>query len=181
MGELFAYHVVTEKPMVVGQHIIFDEIHHNGVWKRVNEKLNIVRDIYRNPKNYQNDTIEHHISVALREVALEKIRQEKYSNYPSRMACLYVSKTLEEAERWFEYFTDIGRPTFQIVKLKIKGNVFYGDAIKCFDATVYEQDNLALAEKYWENGENPDGEEPIVEMLVDGDIEVIEIVKEKIS
>lgn len=48
MSELFAYHVVTEKPMVVGQHIIFDEMPHNGVWKRVNEKLYIVKEIYRN-------------------------------------------------------------------------------------------------------------------------------------
>ena len=49
------------------------------------------------------------------------------------MACLYVSKTLEEAEEWFDYFISLGRPTFQIVKLKIIGNVFCGDAEKCFD------------------------------------------------
>lgn len=176
MEELTAYHVVTEKPMHIGQHIVFDENHHNGVWKRVNEKFDIVNDIYNNPEKYKDAELEHHTSVALRELALEKVRVNKYPNYPSRMACLYVSKTLKEAETWFEYFVDLGRPTFQIVKLKIKGNVFYGDAEKCFDGRLTEKENLALAEKYWGNQSFNDSS--ILEMLVDGDIELVEIVKE---
>lgn len=84
--ELFAYHVVTEKPMHIRQHIVFDENHHNGVWKRVNEKVDIVNDIYNYPERYKNIELEHHISVALRELALEKVRVDKYPNYPSRLA-----------------------------------------------------------------------------------------------
>lgn len=174
--KLFAYHVVTEKPMHTGQHIIFDENHHNGVWQRVNEKLDIVNDIYKNPDKYKNTSLEHHTYVALRELALEKIRLSKYSYYPSRMACLYVSKTLKEAEKWFDYFVSLGRPTFQIVKLKVNGNVFYGDAEKCFDGRLTEKENLILAEKYWENKDSDDSS--IMEMLVDGNIEVVEIVEE---
>lgn len=93
------------------------------------------------------------------------------------MACLYVSKTLEEAEKWFDYFVSLGRPTFQIVKLKVNGHVFCGDATKCFDGKLTEIDNLALAEKYWEN--NTFDNSSIIEMLVDGNIEVVEILKEK--
>lgn len=92
------------------------------------------------------------------------------------MACLYVSKTLEEAEKWFDYFISLGRPTFQIVKLKVNCNVFYGDAGKCFDSKLTEKENLILAEKYWDNKDFD--ESSIIEMLVDGDIEVVEIVKE---
>lgn len=176
MEELFAYHVVTEKPMHIGQHIIFDESHHNGVWQRVNDKTDIVNDIYNCPEKYKNIKVEHHTSVALRELALEKVRIKKYPDCPSRMACLYVSKTIEEAEKWFDYFAGLDRPTFQIVKLKINGNVFYGDATKCFDGKLTEKENLALAEKYWENKDF--SKTSILEMLVDGDIEVIEIVKE---
>lgn len=176
MAELIAYHVVTEKPMHKGQHIVFDEIHHNGVWKRVNEKLDIVNDIYNNPEKHKNIELEHHISVALRELALEKVRVNKYPNFPSRMACLYVSKTLEEAEKWFDYFVNLERPTFQIVKLKVNGNVFYGDAEKCFEGRLTENENLILAEKYWENKDFD--KSSILEMLVDGNIEVVEIVKE---
>ncbi len=131
MKKCIAYHVVTEKPMYIGQHIVFDENHHNGVWQRVNEKLDIVNDVYKNPEKYKNTQLEHHTSVALREVALEKVRVNKFPKYPSRMACLYVSKTLEEAEKWSDYFIRLGRQAFQIVKLKINGNVFYGDAEKC--------------------------------------------------
>lgn len=175
MDNFFAYHVVTEKPMHVGQHIVFDKNHHNGVWKRVNEKLDMVSNIYNHPEKYKGVELEQRISVALRELALEQVRIEKYPNYPSRMACLYVSKTLEEAEKWFDYFISLGRPTYQIVKLKVNGNVFYGDAEKCFDGKLAEKENLLLAEKYWEN-KNFD-ESSILEMLVDGDIEVVEIVK----
>ncbi len=176
MKEIFAYHVVTERPMYTGQRIIFNEKHHNGVWQRVNEKLDIVNDIYNNPEKYMNVELEHHASVALRELALEKVRISKYPNYPSRMACLYVSKTLDEAENWFDYFTSLDRPTFQIVQLRINGNVFYGDATKCFDGKLTEKENLALAEKYWKNKDFD--KTSILEMLVDGDIEVVEIVKE---
>lgn len=175
--ELFAYHVVTEKPMHIRQHIVLDENHRNGVWKRVNEKVDIVNDIYNYPERYKNIELEHHTSVALRELALEKIRVNRYPDYPSRMACLYVSKTLEEAETWFKYFVDLGRPTFQIVKLKIKGNVFYGNAENCFDGRLTEKENLLLAERYWENQNF--NKSSILEMLVDGDIEVVKIVKER--
>lgn len=41
-----------------------------------------------------------------------------------------------------------------------------------------KEENLKQAQRYWENKENPQGERGIVEMLVDGDIEVVEIVKE---
>lgn len=176
MKDMYFYHVVTEKPMYVGQHIVFDENHHNGVWQRVNKKLDIVSDIYNNPEKYKDIELEHHTSVALRELALEKVRVKKYPSFPSRMACLYVSKTLEEAEKWFDYFVSLGRPTFQIVKLKVNGNVFYGDAEKCFDGKLSEKENLILAKKYWETADF--NENSIIEMLVDGDIEVIEIVKE---
>ncbi|MFG6394612.1 MAG: hypothetical protein K1W24_10625 [Lachnospiraceae bacterium] len=40
----FAYHAVTEQPVHSGQHIIFDENHHNGVYKRVMDKKGIVND-----------------------------------------------------------------------------------------------------------------------------------------
>lgn len=177
LNNIYVYHVVTERPMYIGQHIVFDENHYNGVWQRVNEKLDIVGDIYNNSEKYMNVELEHHTSVALRELALEKVRLRKYSNYPSRMACLYVSKTLEEAEKWFDYFVSLGRPTFQIVKLKVNGHVFCGDATKCFDGKLTEIENLALAEKYWEN--NTFDNSSIIEMLVDGNIEVVEILKEK--
>ncbi len=174
---MYVYHVVTERPMQVGQNIIFDEQHRSGVFNRVYEKINIVNDIYANPEKYNAVVLEHHTSVALRELALEEVRQKKYPNYPSRMACLYVSKTLEEAEKWGEFFVRIGRPTYHIVKLKVEGNYFVGNATKCFDGQIDKTENIRLAEMYWEN-KIENSKEVICEMLVDGYITVVEIVKD---
>ena len=173
-----AYHVVTDRPMQVGQHIVFDEQHHSGVYQRVMERQPLVQAIYENPDAYAGQELEHHTMVALRELALEAVRQQQYPEYPSRMSSLYVSETLAEAEKWGAFFARIGRPTYHIVKLRIQGRRFDGDATKCFDATVREAENMTMAQAYWENRPNTDETAAIHEILVDGDIEVVEIVKE---
>lgn len=170
------YHVVTERPMWAGQHIIFDGGHRNGVYRRVQDKIGIVKDIYVNPGDYDAQTLEHHTSVALRELALEQVRLAEFPEYPSRMACLYVSKTFEEAEKWAGLFAQWGRPTYHIVKLRTTGRVFVGNANLCFRGELEPEKNLEMARKYWKVEET--GEDPIVEMLIDGDIEVVEIVRE---
>ena len=164
--------------MYAGQQLIFDNEHHNGVYQRVMDKLEIVQDIYSDPSKYDADTLEHHTSVALRELALEEVRQAKYPQYPSRMGCLYVSRSFGEAMRWGDYFAKIGRPTYHIVKLDIKGNCFVGDAAKCFRGQLTREENLKLAENYWCIHIEPDDPHTICEMLVDGQITVVEIVKE---
>lgn len=179
MQEIFyAYHVVTERPMRLGQHILFDDTHHSGVYERVMAKKDIVDDIYRNPQKYRDGELEYPVMVALRELALEEVRREKYPDYPSRMGCLYVSEALQESQNWANYFIGLGRPTFQIVKVKVTGSRFMGNAAKCFDGTTSKEENLLLAEKYWENGPNSPEEPPINEFLVSGDIEIVEIVQE---
>lgn len=51
MAEIFyAYHVVTERPMQLGQHILFDDTHHSGVYERVMGRLDVVNDIPQSPK-----------------------------------------------------------------------------------------------------------------------------------
>ena len=175
---MFVYHVVTDRPMYVGQQIIFDDEHHSGVYQRVYEKKDVVNDIYANPEKYDAETLEHHTSVALRELALEEVRQKKYPQYPSRMGCLYVSKTFEEAEKWGNFFAKIGRPTYHIVKLDITGIYFVGDATKCFKGQLRKEENLRLAEVYWEANGDSENQQAICEMLVNGQITVVEIVKE---
>lgn len=172
------YHVISDTPKQAGQRFILDENHPNGVHDRVYAQISTVEDIYKNPEKYKDVQLTHEVDVALRELALEKVRKEKYPQYPSRMASLYVSNTYEEAERWGEYFARIGRPTYGVAKIEARGSCYCGDAYKCFDGTVYEEENLRMAEIYWLNGPNEDGHEPITEVLVDGEIEVVEIVKE---
>ena len=172
------YHVVSDVPKQAGQRFVLDEKHPNGVYDRVYAQMGIVEDIYKNPEKYEGVELSHEVKVALRELALEKVRKEKYPRHPSRMAALYVSRTFEEAERWGEYFARIGRPTYGVARIEVDGNCYYGDAYKCFDGTISEEENLRLAEIYWRNGPNEDGHEPIIEVLADGDIKIVEIVKE---
>ena len=176
MGKFF-YHVVTERPMYLGQVIIFDDNHHSGVYERVYYLENKVNNIYKNPNKYINEEFDHHTKVALRELALEEVRQKDYPSYPSRLVSLYVSKTLEEAESWYNYFINLGRPTYQIVKVILNGNSFTGDACNCFDGTIDKQYNLEQAKIYWKAKDNNKGKKPIYETIVDGEIKVIEIIK----
>ncbi len=90
----------------------------------------------------------------------------------------YVSRTYREAEQWGDYFAKLGRPTYGIARIRVNGNIYEGDAYKCFDGSTDEVENIRMAEIYWLNGPNEDGREPIVEILADGDIEIVEIVKE---
>lgn len=109
---------------------------------------------------------------------MEEVRKKKYPNYPSRLASLYVSATLEEALKWYEMFTEWGRPTYSIVKVVVDGNIYVGDSWNCFDGTTSRRKKLELAENYWKNKKNNIGKEPIREILANGKIKVIEIVKE---
>lgn len=171
------YHVISDTPKQSGEHILLDNRHPNGVYQRVCAQLGTVAEIYRNPQKYAGLKLPHEVDVALRELALEKVRKARYPQYPSRLASLYVSQTYDEAAQWADYFVRLGRPTYGIARITVNGNRFFGDAYKCFDGTVWEEKNLEMAEMYWANGENPDGHRPIVEILVDGDIEITEMVK----
>lgn len=176
MNETIVYHVITDRPMQVGQHIIFDDTHHSGVYTRVMALADTVRDVYAHPEQYPVP-LEHHLDVALRELAMEEVRREFYPEYPSRMGCLYVSRELEEARRWGEFFARIGRPTYAIAELRVTGRAFVGNACNCFDGTPDHEENVKKAHHYWQNLPSDEGHD-IWEMLVDGDIEVLRFVEE---
>ena len=177
MQKIF-YHVVTERPLRVGQEIVFDDNHHSGVYDRVYSLEKKVNDIYLNPQKYTDALLNHHLKVALRELAMEEVRKEKYPNYPSRLASLYASATLEEALKWYDMFIEWGRPTYSIVKVMVDGNIYVGDSWNCFDGTTSRRKNLELAENYWKSKKNNIGKEPIREILANGKIKIIKIVKE---
>lgn len=173
-----AYHVVTERPMQAGQILRFDQDMLTGVARRVNEKAGAIEQIYAHPDRFVAEQLEHHTRVALRELALEEVRRSRYPQYPSRLNCLYVSETLDEAEVWANSFVRWGRPTYHIVKVSLTGRVFTGDAHNCFEAATNLAQNISLAERYWRNLPNEYGKPPVRETLADGQIEVLEIVRE---
>ena len=85
MKEYTAYHVVTERPMTVGQVLCLDETYPSGVYRRVMEKVPLVEEIYQNPGAWAGKPLEHHTMVALRELSLEQVRREQFPQHPSRL------------------------------------------------------------------------------------------------
>lgn len=174
--EKYFYHVVTNKPMYVGQKINFTEDNQSGVYKRVMEKEDLVKDIYLHPENYHQEDLEHHTKVALRELAMEEVRQQHFPNYPSRLKSLYVSTNIDDAYMWANSFIKKDRVVFQIVKLKTSGNSFTGNAYNCFEGTTNKEHNLKESFKYW-NNIIEDETKIIYETIIDGEIEVVEIIE----
>lgn len=169
----YFYHTVTERPMFLNQVIEFNENNHSGVYERIYKEKESVDKIY----DKEDIELTNDIEKALREFALEEVREKEYPEYPSRLSCLYVSNSLEEAEFWYNTFITQGRPTFQLVKVEVEGRSFTGDAWNCFHGTKDIEKNYTLARKYWNNEKNERGEKPIVETLVDGKIKIVEIIK----
>ena len=190
--ELTVYHLVTRKKMNLGQIIHFDDNQRNTLYSFFfeREQLNSKReDFYQiikthtsnegmdlNSENaslvvtYANQTIR-----AIREVIVEIVRLQEFPQYPSRLSCLYATKSYEDVLKWKEVFTSYNRDVLQIVKLRVKGNSFEGDG-----NLLPKEDGVSFARKmeqardYWRG--NVKNELP--ELLIDGEIEVVEIMED---
>ena len=169
----YVYHVVTERPMNLGQCIKFDERNHNGVYDRVMTFKRIIdgEDLNSELSEMIKSDMEKWGKVAYRELALEEVRRKYYSDYPSRMACLYTTKTFDEAKNWAFFFESLGRNVISIAMLRVEGRIFHGDACNCFDGTGVNSD-IENAHLYWQNNKT---DKPVIETLVDGVIFVEEL------
>lgn len=68
-------------------------------------------------------------SRAVRETICELVRSAYFPDRPSRLKCLYVCKTLEEAYIWKNNFEKNNRKVLQLVELSSDGEAFTGDAV----------------------------------------------------
>lgn len=69
------------------------------------------------------------------------------------------------------------RDVYSVVKLKVSGNIFTGYADNCWTKDLLESEHILRAERYWSN-DRPTLENPTHETIVNGRIEVLEIVKD---
>ena len=72
--------------------------------------------------SYMDQTIR-----AVRETIVEMVRLQEFPEYPSRLSCLYVAKSYEDALKWRALFDSYNREVLQIVKLRAIGSSFEGD------------------------------------------------------
>lgn len=111
---------------------------------------------------------------AIREAITEMVRLQEYPEYPSRLSCLYATKSYEEALKWKELFVSFNRKVLQIVKLRVVGNYFEGDGdlLPGADGVPFAH-KIEQARNYWEGNVKTD----LPELLINGKIEVVEIIE----
>lgn len=189
-NDLNVYHIVTRKKMNLGQIIRFDNNQNNTLYRfffereHLNSKgddiIQILQDHYTNDGlNMNNENAEVTIKYvdqtirAIREVIVEMVRLQEYPDYPSRLSCLYATKSYEDALKWKEIFDSYNRNVLQIVKLRVIGNSFLGDAnlLPKEDGVPFSR-KIDQAREYWKGNVNTE----LPELLVNGKIEVIEII-----
>lgn len=189
-NEFYVYHIVTRNKMRIGQIINFDENQKNTLYKfffereHLNAKgedfikilyghysdegLNMNKENAEVAINYVSQTIR-----AIREVIVEMVRLQEYPEYPSRLSCLYATKSYDDALKWKEVFDSYNRRVLQIVKLRVNGRSFEGDG-----TLLPKEDGVSFAQKieqardYWKGNVN----NQLSELLVSGKIEVVEII-----
>lgn len=188
--ELYVYHIVTRKKMRIGQIINFDKNQKNTLYSFFFEKehlnskgedfFHILYEHYSSEGmslniedanvaiKYAGQTIR-----AIREVIVEMVRLQEYPEYPSRMSCLYATKKYEDVLKWKELFISFDRKVLQIVKLRVIGNSFEGDGnlLPKEDGVPFSR-KIEQAREYWRGNVNND----LPELLIDGEIEVVEII-----
>ncbi|WJE50459.1 DUF2441 domain-containing protein [Bacillus cereus] len=188
--ELYVYHIVTRKKMILGQIINFDKNQNNTLYRfffereQLNSKgedfIQILQDHYINEGlNMNKENAEVAIKYvdqtirAIREVIVEMVRLQEYPEYPSRLSCLYAAKSYEDALKWKELFDSYNRKVLQIVKLRVIGNSFEGDGnlLPKEDGVPFSR-KIEQAKEYWKG--NVKNELP--ELLINGKIEVVEII-----
>ncbi len=188
--EKIVFHVVSHNKLSVGQHLQFGKAL-NRFGERINslefkikgEDVNqfvmihslnsISQDEFNEIKRYVYETC-----LITREYALETVRAKFFAKRPSRFKCLYACETLEQAENWANNLKRMNRlngtTPLQIVKLRVKGNIFKAEGNLMLRNTQSMNSKFQMAQDYWQ--EKTDFVEP--ELLIEGEAEVLQIIKE---
>ena len=181
------YHLVTRKPMYEGQIIDFSNGEHNRLyefWMQREDRTEDGRDAFdilngEFPLNEEESKVLVNYvfcqSRAVRETIAELVRVKSFSQFPSRLSCLYVCDTLEKAMKWKRNFEENNRTVLQLVKLKSDAPAFTGDASLLPEVNGDSFDEkIKQAHRYW-SGELLG---ILEETLLGGKIEVVEVIEE---
>lgn len=187
METFYAFHLVTNNRMTVGQRIDFTKGQTNtlhrfflekeirneqqqDIFQMIAGKSTLNEEETAMVKRYLGSSIR-----AIREQITEFVRIQHFPHYPSRLSCLYATKTIDQAMQWKSLFESYNRQVLQLVKLKVEGRYFEGDAqlLPTEDGSSFVQ-KIEQAHSYWNNKSS----KLLTELLIDGEIEVFEIIEE---
>lgn len=178
------YHLVTRKPLTIGQKIFFDGRQHNRLYdfflaqQPENAAGQTVFQVLQQGWTDENQMFlqaaRAHEARALREIITELVRLQQFSHLPSRFECLYGTQTLADCERWQKNFESFDRKVVQLIKVTSAGPFFSGDAqLLPTLADVSLTEKIAQAQAYWQTASTD-----LAEVLIGGEIEVTAILKE---
>lgn len=184
------FHIVTRSKLILGQKMVFKDGYKNNLYRFFFERevtnskeedfISILNNNYIQSEIKLNAedtavglTYMDHTLRAIRETIVEMVRLEKYPEYPSRLSCLYTTKTYNDALKWKKLFESYNREVLQIVKVSVDGTFFEGDGdlLPNIDCSSFNK-KINQAEIYWQGNKN----NHLSEILVNGEIEVIEII-----
>ncbi len=193
--DLVLYQVATDRDYKVGDRLTFDQTTPNGQYFRTFETSfrvngtrpsNIIYDALKkfNKKIKPTETLVslantfENYDIMLRELALEQVRQKSFPDKPSRLHCMYLSMTKEIALKNIDSMVKNntrGAKIFQVVAVKLNGNLH-----KAAGRVTRESESFNhYAEKaveYWSQTDLKD--EDVMEVLFEGEAEIVEIIKE---
>ena len=190
--EFYVYHIVTGTKMEIGQIIHFEKNQHNTLYRFFfeREQVNSNGDDLFQILNKQDikegfkltgeeakvaiDYIDQTIR-AVREVITEMVRLQEYPDYPSRLSCLYAAKSYNDVLKWKVLFDSYNRKVLQIVKLRVLGKSFEGDAnlLPKEDGSSFSR-KIEQARQYWSGNVTND----LPELLINGIMEVVDIMED---
>ena len=157
-------HANSSNELKVGDILVFDSNTKNKMYEQVyNSKYSLnnmdANEIIINKKRERttNFSLEELILLAntinndafvLRELALEEIRKQKYSNYPSRLSCLYLSKEIDEAKEWVNILKRNKKECKQVITFEVTGEVYSFDGNLMLRQNISYQELLDKADIY---------------------------------
>lgn len=190
------YQVATDRNYKVGDILTFNKDIPNGQYQRVfsnDFRLDEIRpsdEMYRVAKRklkkfkskddiYSIAHILESYDVAIKEIALEEVRKNHFSNLPSRLHCMYLSQSKEIALKNMQNMANnkekLGKH-FQTVAVKLNGIIFKaGRTYVSREGQSYNYYKQKAFE-YWNQNNLLD--EEVKEILFEGQAEIIEIVGE---
>lgn len=191
--DLVLYQVATDRNYKVGDKIVFDKSTITGQYEKTmnliakDDKGRICDKLYeiansRFKRLSKKKILEVAIlmdayDVAIRDLAMENVRQQFFPDYPSRMHAMYLSENKAQTLRYMEEKATIKGKTYQAVAVKLNGVIFRAGIKDCMirrsgqSYSFYEE----KAKAYWSQ-KCPKGQ--AVEVLFEGEAEIVEILKE---
>lgn len=187
INEEIFYHINTGKKLEIGDVLEIGDKYNNFYHQIYNmESLDGNNDanqillemkknnclIFKNGDNAKivSDTVSNSAMIT-RELMFEEVRKEINHELPSRLKCLYVCKTKDEIKSWLEIFKRTDKKDYQILKLKLTGKIFKGDASYVLRQNISLNKKKEQARLYW-NGIHKDN---IYEYLFEGKLVVEDI------